>query len=419
MESSKKKILFIFLGFLIVSGSFTGGFLYGSRYGWKLNLPDPFNKIIKKEKPQELPPADMSIFWETWKKILEKYVDREKLNPQKNIEGATRGLVDSLDDPFSEFLNAEETKALKEDLTGEFFGIGMEISKKDGAIVVITPLPNSPAEKAGILPGDQIIKVDEKETLKISTTEVVKLIRGPKGTKVKLTIYRPSLNKTLDFELVRDKITIPSFSYQFLDDNIAYLKFYNFNQPLLLEFYLNSFDILARNPKGLIIDLRNNPGGYLEIVVDIAGWFLKKGDVILKEDLGDNNIKLYKNDADGDFRNIPTIVLINKGTASASEILAGALRDNRGVKLVGEKSFGKGSVQELVSLSNNNSLKITIAYWLTPKDHLINKNGLEPDVIVENPEENIGTYNKLNIEKDLQLQKALEILKEEINKKSL
>ena len=195
------------------------------------------------------------------------------------------------------------------------------------------------------------------------------------------------------------------------------LKFYNFNQPLLLEFYLNSFDILSRNPKGLIMDLRNNPGGYLEIVVDIAGWFLKKGDIILKEDLGDNNIKLYKNERDGDLRTIPTVVLINKGTASASEILAGALRDNRGVKLVGEKSFGKGSVQELVPLSNNNSLKITIAYWLTPKGHLINKNGLEPDLEIKNPEESRGIYNKLDIEKDYQLQKALEILKEEIRKK--
>ncbi|MGE4554588.1 MAG: S41 family peptidase [Candidatus Paceibacterota bacterium] len=417
MKISRKRVFLVILIFILIGGSGGAGFLYGVRVGWKKNLPDPFEKIIKKEKPVVLPDADMSIFWETWKKILEKYVDRDKLDPNKNIEGATKGLVESLDDPFSEFLNAEETKALKEDLSGEFFGVGMEISKKDGAIVVVAPLPNSPAEKAGLLPGDQIIKVDDKEVLKMSTAEVAKLIRGPKGTKVKITIYRASLNKTLDFELIRDKIVVPSFSYQFLEDGIAYLKFYNFNQPLLLEFYLNSFEILSKNPKGLIIDLRNNPGGYLDVVVEIAGWFLEKSAVILKEDFGNDNIKLYKNDRDGIFKNIPTVVLINKGTASASEILAGALRDNRSIKLIGEKSFGKGSVQELVSLSNNNSLKITIAHWLTPKGHLLDKNGLEPDVEIENPQEFLGTYEKLNLEKDVQLKKALEVLKEEISKK--
>ncbi len=414
MFNRKKKIFFV-IGFLIlIGGSWFSGFLYGVKIGWQKNLPDPFEKIINKEKPKVLPPADMSIFWETWKKILEKYVDRDKLDPQKNIEGATKGLVESLDDPYSEFLNAEETKAFKQDLTGEFYGVGMEISKKDGAIIVIAPLPNSPAEKAGILPGDQIIKIGEKDTLKMSTTEAANLIRGPKGTKVSLTIYRPSLNKTLNIELTRDKINIPSFSYQFLDDNIAYLKFYNFNQPLLLEFYLNSFDILSKNPRGFIIDLRNNPGGYLDIVVEIAGWFLKKGDVIVKEDLGNGNVKLYKNEKDGVLKDIPAVVLINEGTASASEILAGALRDNRGIKLVGQKSFGKGSVQELVNLSNNSSLKITIAHWLTPKGELIEKNGLKPDIEIENLQEPLGAYEKLNLEKDIQLQKAIEALKEEI-----
>ena len=229
----------------------------------------------------------------------------------------------------------------------------------------------------------------------MSLTEATKIIRGEEGTKVNLTIYRPSTSATLNLEIKRAKVVVPSFSYKILDDNIAYLKIYNFNQPLILEFYLNSFDLINKNPKGLIIDLRNNPGGYLDIVVEIAGWFLDKNNIILKENLGNNEIKLHKNDSDGAFKNIPTVVLINEGTASASEILAGALRDNRNVQLIGTKSFGKGSVQEVVSLSGGNSLKITVARWLTPNGTLIEGNGLKPDIEIKNQNgEQTGTMKK-------------------------
>jgi len=413
---NKKKVLAFtgILGAILIA--FFGGFFYGAKKGWELNLPSPFENIIQKEKPQSLPSADMSIFWETWEKVLEKYVDREKLDPQKNIEGATKGLVWSLDDPYSEFLNQEETKDLEQDLTGEFTGIGVEISKRNGVITIVSPLPNSPAEKSGLKSGDQIIKINDQDALEMSLTEATKIIRGEEGTKVNLTIYRPSTSATLNLEIKRAKVVVPSFSYKILDDNIAYLKIYNFNQPLILEFYLNSFDLINKNPKGLIIDLRNNPGGYLDIVVEIAGWFLDKNDIILKEDLGNNEIKLHKNDSDGAFKNIPTVVLINEGTASASEILAGALRDNRNVQLIGTKSFGKGSVQEVVSLSGGNSLKITVARWLTPNGTLIEGNGLKPDIEIKNQNgEQTGTYEEINVEKDAQLFKSLEVLKEIIN----
>jgi len=383
------------------------GFSQGVNWGWKANLPSPFEKIINKEKPLEIPETDMGIFWDTWKVVLEKYVGRENLDPQKIILGATKGLIESLGDPYSEFLDSEQTQGLSQELSGEFYGVGMEIGKRDGFLVVIAPLPGTPAEKAGLKPNDKIIKINDTDTTDLLPFEAAKLIRGPAETKIILTIYRSSWDGIKKIELIREKISIPSVKWEKLNDNIAYLKIYNFNQPLLLNFYKTALEIAFAKPQGLIIDLRNNPGGYLESVVNISGWFLEKGDVILKEDLGNDEIKLFRvRTGEGLLKNIPTVILINEGTASASEILAGALRDNRGVKLIGEKTFGKGSVQELISLKDNNSVKITISRWLTPKGTIIQDNGLSPDIEVKNEEE-FGSFSTIDLEKDKQLQTAI------------
>jgi len=191
-----------------------------------------------------------------------------------------------------------------------------------------------------------------------------------------------------------------------LDNNIVYLRIYSFNQLLTFDFYQAAFQIINVKPGGLIIDLRNNPGGYLDSVINLGGWFLPKGAIVLKEDFGNSEVKIYRANGNGLLKDIPTVVLINEGTASASEILAGALKDERGIKLIGVKTFGKGSVQELVSLENNNSLKITIAKWLTPKGTIIQDNGLIPDVEIKN-EEDLGSYTQINLEKDKQLQTAI------------
>lgn len=405
-----RKIFLIIISIIIIGSVGAVGFLIGANWGWKTHLPSPFEKIINREKPAELPPGDMSIFWETWKIILEKYVNRQKLDTAKMIEGATKGLVESLNDPYSEFLNAKENEMLSQELSGEFYGVGMEISRKNNVIIVVSPLPGTPAEKANLQPNDIILKIDNKDTNNLSTQEAANLIRGPKGTTVTLTIYRPSWNEAKEIKLIRDKITIPSLKWQIIDDNIAYLRIYSFNQPLILDFYQAVFKIINSNPKGLIIDLRNNPGGYLDTVVNLSGWFLPKGAVILKEDFGNNEIKIYRANGNGLLKDIPTVILVNEGTASASEILAGALRDDRGVKLIGIKTFGKGSVQELVSLKDNNSLKITIAKWLTPNGTIIQDNGLIPDVEVKNNEE-LGSYSQIDLEKDKQLQTAIIELK--------
>lgn len=404
---SFKRIGFTVLGMVLVIGFWLLGFIQGANWGWQINLPSPFEKIINKEAPVQVPASDMSIFWETWKVVLEKYVDRYNLDPQKMIIGAAKGLIYSLDDPYSDFLTVEQTQELSEELSGEFFGVGMEIGKKDGYLVVVAPLPNTPAERAGLKPNDIILKIDDIEAVNLSTTKASQLIRGEAGTKVTLTIYRSAWNEAKEIELIRDKILIPSAAWQMLENNIAYLKIYNFNLPLKIDFYQVALEISMAKPKGLVLDLRNNPGGFLDSVVSISGWFLSNGDIILKEDFGKDEIKIFRVSLGQSLlKNIPTVVLINEGTASASEILAGALRDNRGVKLVGTKTFGKGSVQELVSLKENNSLKITISRWLTPKGTVIQDNGLEPDIIVEN-EEGFGAYSKIDLEKDKQLQTAI------------
>jgi len=409
-----KKILLIIAAILLLSGVWFFGFFEGANWGWKANLPSPFTKILNREKPVEIPAGDMSVFWETWQVILQKYVNRQNLDTLKIIEGATKGLVESLGDPYSEFLNAKENEALSQELSGEFFGVGMEIGRKNNTIVVVSPLPETPAEKAGLQPNDIILKIDKQETNDLSSQGAANLIRGPKGTTVTLTIYRPAWNEAKEIKLVRDKIVVPSLKWQMLDGivsnkRIAYLRIYSFNQPLTFDFYQAAFQIINANPEGLIIDLRNNPGGYLDSVINIGGWLLPKGAIVLKEDFGNSEIKIYRANGNSLLKDIPTVVLINEGTASASEILAGALRDDRGIKLIGLKTFGKGSVQELVSLENDNSLKITIAKWLTPNGTIIQDNGLIPDMEIKN-DEDLGSYTQINLEKDKQLGKALEVL---------
>jgi carboxyl-terminal processing protease len=408
-----KKILSILLALLIVAGVWSIGFLAGVNRGWQTHLPSPFEKILNREEPVDLPPGDMSIFWETWKVILQEYVNRKNLDTNEMIEGAAKGLVESLNDPYSEFLNAEENKALSQELTGEFFGVGMEISRKEGNIVIVSPLPDTPAAKSGLQPNDIILKINGQDATKLTSQEAANLIRGPQGTQVVLTIYRPNWNEAREITLTREKIVIPSLKWQMLDHQIAYLKIYSFNQSLAFDFYQAALQIISNQPRGLIIDLRNNPGGYLDSVVNISGWLLSKGSIVLKEDFGDNNIKISRASGTGILKDIPTVVLVNEGTASASEILAGALRDNRGVKLIGTKTFGKGSVQELVSLKDNNSVKITIAKWLTPNGTIIESNGLTPDIEIKNDEE-LSTYGQINIDKDKQLQAAIMELQKEL-----
>jgi carboxyl-terminal processing protease len=390
----KNKFFLVFLFLLFIVFSFWGGINVGriTTFQTKYILPPKFeNKEIIK--------GDFSIFWESLKVLKEKYYDPQIIDDQALIYGAINGALGSLKDPYTVFLSPDENQKFTEELSGVFGGIGAELDIRNNQLIIVAPLKNTPAEKAGLKPGDRIIKINETSTENINIEKAVKLIRGEVGTKVKLDILREGWEEPKTFEITRALIKIPSLEWKILDNNIAYIALYNFYSTVPIDFYSAMANILlTQNPKGLILDLRNNPGGFLDVSINIAGWFLKRGDVVVIEKERGNKIQklyAYGNEA---LLNLPVVILVNKGTASASEILAGALRDNRNIKIIGEQTFGKGSVQEIKNLQNNAALKITIAEWLTPRGTKINNIGIKPDFEVKFEKEN----NKEN-QKDNQL----------------
>ncbi len=380
------------LGF--VSAAILAGFILGVYFGQSQSALYPASEV------------DLSLFWETYYKLQNKYVDKEKIDIKKMLYGAVSGMVKSLGDSYTVFMPPQEAKRFEEDVKGAFGGIGIEIGIRKEQLQVIAPLEGTPAQKQGLRAGDKIIKINDQATSDLGIEEAVNLIRGPKGTEVALTIFREGWDNTKEIKIIRDIIEIPSLKLEFKEDGIAYVKLYQFSEKAGLDFRKAAIEILNSPAQKIILDLRNNPGGYLEISQDIAGWFLKKDQVVAIEDFGAGNKKDYKSQGPAKFGEFKVVVLINKGSASASEILAGALRDTRGILLIGEKSFGKGSVQELEKLRDGSSLKITVAKWLTPKGNLIADIGLEPDIKVEISEKD---YDE---NKDTQLEKALEIIKE-------
>jgi len=290
-------------------------------------------------------------------------------------------------------------------MRGDFDGIGAEIGLRKDILTIISPIEGAPAQKAGLQPQDMILKINDTSTDNLNLDEAVNMIRGSKGTSVRLLVMRESWKEPKEIEIVRDKINIPVIKAEMKDSNMAYIRLYQFTENSPDEFDKAAKQILKSKPKGIVLDLRNNPGGYLEAAVDIAGWFLKSGEVVAIEEFGSGQKTEYRSRGDGELGNMPIIVLVNKGSASASEILAGALRDDKQIKLVGEKTFGKGSVQQLDNLSGGASLKITVAKWLTPSGQSIMNNGLEPDIRVEISDDDV------NNGRDPQLDRAIELLK--------
>lgn len=403
----------IFFGFLILASltSFSFGILVG-----RITVePKIIFGVINPEegKSQEV---DFSLFWRVWASIQEKFVDEEKFDYQAMLYGAISGMVNALDDPYTVFFNPEEAKKFKEDVSGKFEGVGMEVGIRKNELTVIAPLEGTPAQKSGLRAGDKIIKIGDTITGELTIDEAVSLIRGPKGTEVTLTIFREDWGIPREITLIREVIEIPSLKWELLtspgeaggkEPDIAYIKLYHFHEKAGVDFKKAAFDILESPAKKIILDLRNNPGGYLEISQDIAGWFLERGQVVVIEDFGEGKEKKdYKARGNELFLEYPMVILINQGSASASEILAAALRDNRGIKIIGETSFGKGSVQELEDLPEGSSLKVTIAKWLTPKGDILTDVGLEPDIKIEMTEKD---YEE---EKDPQLEKAIEIIEQ-------
>jgi len=364
--------------------------------------------VVGKKKCQVCPPSsvDMSLFWQTWDALSQNYVDKTKIDTQKMVYGAISGMVQSLGDPYTVFFNPDESKQFLEDSNGSFEGVGMEIGVQRGQITVITPIEGSPAKKAGVHSGDIVVKINGTSTADMKLDEAIKLIRGPKGTDITLTMYRDDWKESRDIKLTRDVIELPSVKWSLKDNNIAYIQLYQFSEKASDDFKNAALQTIGSPAKSIVLDLRGNPGGYLNVAQDIAGWVLNKGQLVTTEDQGNSKPQIqYTSLGPSLLAKYPIVVLIDEGSASASEILAGALRDDRNVQLVGKKSYGKGSVQEVEPLSGGSSLKVTIAKWLTPKGNQISGNGLNPDVDVTLSQAD-ATANK-----DPQLDKAIEIAK--------
>ena len=347
--------------------------------------------------------VNFQVFWEVWDTIQKTYVDRP-IPETKLFYGALAGQVASLGDPYSVFLDPDTAQKFASELASEFDGIGAEIGIKKGILTVISPLPDSPAEKSGLMAGDKIYKIDDKESAPCSINQAVSLIRGKAGTVVTLTVIREGADKELEIKITRAKIHFDTVRWEMKKNNILYVEISHFNSDTERLFNKAISENLSKNVKGIVLDLRNNPGGFLDTSVDIAGKWIRKGDTVVIEKFSEQNKSYYRSDGKAELSGIPTVVLINEGSASASEIIAGALQDYGLATLVGEKTFGKGSVQELRDLSNGAKIKLTVAKWLTPKERVIEGEGVMPDIEIELTSED---YNNNH---DPQLDKALELL---------
>lgn len=366
---------------------------------------------IENRQPPENIKVDFKLFWDTWDLLSRSYIDKGALDPTKMFYGAISGMVSSLGDPYTFFLPPDVQKSSKEELDGAFEGVGIQLGfNKDKRLVVIAPLLGTPAEKAGIKPQDIIIKIKDKDTTNITLPEAVSLIRGAKGTEVDLTILREGEQDSRTFTLKRDTILVKSVEVSFNNTNngknIAVVKLTRFGERTQEEWAEAVVQVLSKEASGVVLDLRNNPGGYLEGAVFIASEFLSGGDVVLQENSLGDRVPFEVNRI-GKLTKIPLVALINKGSASASEIVAGALQDRKRAKLVGEKSFGKGTIQEAEDLPGGTGIHITVAKWLTPEGRWVNDTeGLEPDVKIEEEKKDDAEDQSL----DLQLEKALELL---------
>lgn len=344
--------------------------------------------------------------------FLEKYIEDNYLRDVTQEElyvGQLKGMVEALDDPYSEYLTSEELDDLMEDTSGKFFGIGVYINAQDGYVTVVSPIKNTPAERAGLRTGDKIIKVDGVDISGANATEASKMIKGEKGTTVTLTILRmeDEVSNTFDVDVTRDEITVVTVESEIIEGDILYINISQFNEQTYKEF-MDAYNENKANAKSIILDLRNNPGGLLSTSTAIADELLPEGLIVYTERKGkETDDQIY---SDSKMIDLPMVVLINEGSASASEIVSGAIRDYDRAVLIGKKSFGKGVVQTIDSFTTGDGIKLTISEYFTPKGISIHEKGIEPDIEVEldDPDLIIGLEN---LEKDNQLQRAIEELK--------
>lgn len=378
---NKKRILSYFLIFLIITVSFSLGTAFGyTKRPW-------INKVsgVENKNPQVVTTVDFEPFWKAWNIINEKSPDAVKLSDQDRVWGAVKGLVGSLNDPYSTFFPPEEAKQFTETIDNEFSGVGMEVGIKDKVLTVVAPMKGSPADKAGIKSGDKIFKIDGKIASEMTVDEAIKLIRGQAGTQVSLTLYREGEIEPLVIKVTRDIIKVPVVESEQREDGVYVISVYNFGTDVASLFQKELQTFVASGSSKLVIDLRGNPGGLLEAAIDMSSWFLPQGTAVVIEDFGaKGQPQTYRSRGYAlPIQNLKIAILVDGGSASASEIMTGALQENGVAKVFGTQTFGKGSVQELVPLTSDTSIKITVAKWLTPKGNSISEKGIAPDVEVK------------------------------------
>ena len=389
-------LLILLLGVVIGYRYALGNLPFNLRLGFldQLAHTQRSEDLARLMQGSEQAPVSMDVFWEVWQIVERDYFDSSKIDYNKMINGAISGMVWGLEDPYTAYLPPEDNERAEEDLAGSFFGIGIELGYINGVVGIITPISGSPAEKAGVRAGDMILRVKDEatgldeETNTWTLDKAVNNIRGPKGAPITLTLYQPGDNDSREVEIVRDEIIVESVVLEFLEienKSLAHLKLNRFGDRTQSEWDSAVALILRKwndqEIDGLIFDLRNNPGGYFDVSINIASDFIKGGIVVSQKSKFSQ--KDFPTTGKARLEQVPTVVLLNKGSASSSEIVAAALRDDAGIKLIGEQTFGKGTVQDRRELSNGGGLHVTVGQWLTPAGNWIDDNGLTVDIEVE------------------------------------
>ena len=416
MEKTIKIVIGIFVAVILLSGTFAGGFIAGHLMPSSLssvnNTVTPSDSPTVSPDQQSSTPADVQTlfkpFWEAWNIIHDQYAD-QPVSDVKLMQGAINGMMESLGDKHSTYMDPKTYKDASTSLAGNYEGIGAYVDLDAEYLTIISPIPGSPAEKAGLQAGDKIIKIDGVDMTGVDTEVAHQKVLGPAGSTVVLTVARKDVTDPLEFSIVRDKIVIKSATGKMLENNIAYIQINTFGENTTSELTSTLTELMAQNPKGLILDLRFNGGGYLQTAVEVVSQFVPKG-VVLYEKFGDGKQNQYDVIPGGLATDIPMVVLVNELSASASEITAGALQDYGRAKLVGVISYGKGSVQNWVPLSDDQgAVRVTIAKWFTPNDRTIEGKGLTPDVYVT------MTADDYKAGRDPQLDAAIETLLATLN----
>jgi carboxyl-terminal processing protease len=411
VTNTTKTILGAFVGLILLAGAFSSGFIVGHLTPATAQLPGlsdilPGAPGVQPDQ-QTATPDDLETlfvpFWEAWNVVHDQYVD-QPVDDKLLMQGAIRGMMDALGDKQTFYMEPQVYQNETSSLQGQYEGIGAYVDTDGEYLTIVSPIEGSPADAAGLLPGDKVIAIDGEDMTGVAPEEARLKVLGPEGTKVTLSVARDGEQKPIEFTITRAQIEIRSAEGKMLENNIGYVDINTFGEKTTQELRSTLDDLLKQNPRGIIIDLRNNPGGYLSTAVEVGSEFIDEG-VILYEEYGDGRRDEHKALGNGRATDIPLVVLINEGSASASEILAGALRDYDRATLVGVKSYGKGSVQNWVPLSDNQgAARVTIAHWLTPDEHLIDHIGLMPDVVVEMSPEDFET------QRDPQLDAAIQTL---------